>query len=153
MTATTDARAHDRSPTHDDAPAHDHDHDSPAHDHDHGHAHDHDHDHAHAHDQPEAGQAPQGGPVMLDIGDDVGALLAFMDAELIGTELHVRRLDEARTTHTGVWERDLGPRRVVVAVFPALREGVYDVLGANGAPTRSVTIAGGGVVELDLRTP
>jgi hypothetical protein len=86
------------------------------HDHEHGqvdgrplgHSHDHDHDHdpgrAHSHDAPvEAGEPPQGGPVMLDIGGDIGALIAYCEADQFGYVNHGGLAGEIRTTHTGVW--------------------------------------------------
>ena len=90
------------------------------------HDHDHDHDDLDPHDHPgghghEAGVPPAGGPVVVDIGGDVGALVVHVDASRVGQELHVRRPGEAATTHTGIWERRLGSRAVVVAVFPAAR--------------------------------
>jgi hypothetical protein len=120
--------------------------------HDHPHADGHDHDHGHSHDGPvEAGEAPKGGPVVLDIGGDIGALIAYCDADQIGTEIHVRLNGEPRTTHTGVWERDLGASRVVVAVFPELTFGDYAILDRGGDPVQRITVVGGSVVEVDLR--
>lgn len=120
---------------------------SDEHPHDHADAHPHDHPHA----WTEAGEPPQGGPVVLDIGGDIGALVAYCDAAAIGTEIHVRRDGDTATTHTGVWARDLGANRVVVAVFPELRMGEYALLDARGATTRRLRIAGGAVTEVDLR--
>ena len=76
---------------------------------------------------------------MVDIGDDVGALLVHVDAARIGQELHVRRPGETRTTHTGIWERRIGSRAVVVAVFPALVEGGYAILDRDGSPCATST--------------
>src|SRR6476660_4515173 len=82
---------------------------------------------------------PRGGPVTLDIGDNVGALIAYVDADQLGTEIHVRAdhdPDPSRTTHTGVWERTMGGRPVVVAVFPELVEDGYGLLDADGRVTQ-----------------
>jgi len=57
----------------------------------------------------------------------------------------------AHERHTGVWKRHLGSSEVVVAVFPSLVEGPYDVLDDNGSVRTTVTIVGGSVAELDLR--
>ncbi len=119
----------------------------PDHVHDHTDAHHDAHDHVHH----EAGTAPAGGPVMVDIGDDVGALIVATDPAWLGRELHVRRDGESHTTHTGVWERRLGDRSAVVAVFPQLIEGRYDLLDALGQPMLALTIAGGRITELDLQ--
>jgi hypothetical protein len=109
----------------------------------------------HTHRAPttaEAGQPPPGGPVMLDIGGDVGALIVRLDPASAGTELHVRPEGDTRSTHTGVWERSLGARSVVVAVFAALTEGVYAILGDDGTAIRHVAVTGGRVAEVDLRS-
>lgn len=119
-----------------------------AHDHDHSHAHGHAHEHA-----PEAGTPPMGGPVVVDIGDGVGALIVHTEPSWLGRELHVRRSGQAHTTHTGVWERELGAADVVVAVFLALDEGEYALLDLDGRPIRAVTIEGGRVAEIDLLAP
>jgi ABC-type Zn2+ transport system substrate-binding protein/surface adhesin len=120
------------------------------HDHPHGHHHPHDqgHDHGHGH---EAGLPPQGGPVVVDIGGDVGALIVRLDAELLGTELHLRQDGWTHTVHTGVWDRPLGDRMVTVAVYPALVQGTYEILGPGEVVRRVVAIEGGRVAELDLR--
>jgi hypothetical protein len=115
------------------------------------------HTHQHHHpDHPdgvvhEAGQPPSGGPVVLDIGKDVGALIVQLDPGLVGTELHVRQPGRDHTTHTGVWERELGQHRAVVAIFPALTEGPYAILDGGGDPVCDVAILGGQVTERDLR--
>ena len=117
----------------------------------HGHEHTHEHDGGHEH-APEAGLPPQGGPVVVDIGGDVGALIVHLDRDLLGTELHLRQDGWDHTVHTGVWDRPLGDRSVTVAVYPALVEGSYQVLDRAGAVRRTVGIEGGRVAELDLRT-
>jgi len=110
-----------------------------------GHAH---HEHGHEH---EAGLPPPGGPVVVDIGGDVGALIVRLDRELLGQELHLRQDGWTHTVHTGVWDRPLGDRLVTVAVYPALVEGTYRILDRDGSVRRSVAIDGGRVAELDLR--
>jgi len=111
------------------------------------HVDEHPHDHRHHH---EAGTPPAGGPVVIDIGDDVGALVVHVDRARVGQELHVRRHGETGTTHTGIWERRLGARVVVVAVFPALVEGGYAILDRAGGPEADITVTGGQVLELTL---
>ena len=120
------------------------------HDHDHRHEHDHSHEGRHP-GEHEAGLPPPGGPVVVDIGGDVGALIVQLDRELLGTELHLRQDGWTHTVHTGVWDRPLGDQMVTVAVYPALVEGTYEVLGRDGGVRRVVGIEGGRVAELDLR--
>jgi hypothetical protein len=122
---------------------------SATHTHEHPHSHEHSVSHEHTH-APEAGTPPQGGPVVVDVGDGVGALIVHTDPAWLGHELHVRRDGETHTTHTGVWEREVGDRQVVVAVFLALDEGVYALLDLDGRPMTPVTIESGRVGELSL---
>ena len=82
---------------------------------------------------------------MLDIGGDVGAVVVHVVRARIGQELHVHANGATVTTHTGIWERRLGTRAVVVAVFPALVEGGYAVLDRQGQAVLDVEIIGGQV--------
>jgi hypothetical protein len=141
-----------------DGRAHDH-----AHSHDRPHSHDHPHalDHKHAHDHPagdhggEAGSesAPHGGPVLLDIGGDIGAVIARLDDDQEGTELPILALDDPGwdpRTHTGVWRRPIGGGTVVVAVYPELKRGRYRIAVPTGRRAE-FDVVGGQVTELDLR--
>ena len=92
-----------------------------------------------------------GGAAVLDIGDDVGALLALMDPEAEGTELHVRLAEASDTVHTGVWTRHQGGEHVTAALFCALREGTYWVLDEDGRDRIAAVVKGGELAELDLR--
>jgi hypothetical protein len=91
---------------------------------------------------------------MLDIGGDVGALIARMDDDLEGSELPILSLDNPNwdpNTHTGVWRRRLGDTTAVVAVYPQLPEGRYQITLGDGPPNELV-ISGGQVTHIDLRT-
>jgi hypothetical protein len=105
--------------------------------------------HGHGHHHPPAGEhPPAGGPVLLDIGDDVGAAVVECAAGEVGTELYALPVAADRPpTHTGVWERPVGGRTCVVAVFPGLREGRYRLSGA-GWTGRTLTVRGGEVTHL-----
>jgi hypothetical protein len=107
--------------------------------------------HTHGTHTHEAGAPPAGGPVVVDIGDDVGALIVATEADWLGRELHVRREGATSTTHTGVWERTTGSSTEVVAVFSHLVEGRYDLLDATGEPMVGLSIEGGRITQLDLR--
>jgi hypothetical protein len=109
----------------------------------------HAHQRHHHHHHP-AGEQAAGGPVVLDIGVDRGALVVYLDRARIGTELHVRCHREVGTTHTGVWERQLGARRPVAAVFPSLPAGRYTIVGDDGDPWSIVEIGEGRVTETTL---
>jgi hypothetical protein len=117
---------------------------TPAHDHPH------EHPHEHPHAEPEAGTPPPAGPVVLDIGDGVGALVVHLPDDRAGTELHLRA--EGRPPiHTGVWPRPTGRGTPVVAVFGELAEGSWAILDDHGRAVRDVVVAGGRVTEVDLR--
>jgi ABC-type Zn2+ transport system substrate-binding protein/surface adhesin len=139
------------------------------HDHDHDHDRDHDHDHHdHGHDGHD-GHAPvvrhpneddtanhtvRGGPPVLDIGGDIGAMVVRMDTECAGTELFLRSEHEPPIdVHTGVWTRPHGTASLTAAVFPELLAGRYWVLDGDGRDVRPVVIVGGELTELDLRRP
>ena len=88
---------------------------------------------------------------MLDIGENVGALVAMMDHGTAGTELFVRpRHDPTTTVHTGVWERDLDGHGVTAAVFAELVVGTYDILDADGGAVDTIEIRGGEVTTVLL---
>ncbi|MGZ4701525.1 MAG: hypothetical protein ACXV98_09960 [Ilumatobacteraceae bacterium] len=113
-----------------------------------GHDHQHPHDHPHHHHH----RVPQGGPVVFDIGDDIGALIVLLDEALEGTEVPIEwDRDPSKDVHTGVWRRSLGNDSVVVAVYPELIEGRYRVPALGGHAPRDVDIVGGQVTEIDLR--
>ncbi len=106
-------------------------------------------EHGHHHHYS-AGEQAAGGPVMLDIGADRGALIVYLDRSRIGTELHVRRHQEVDTTHTGVWKRQLGSLQPVAAVFPSLPVGRYTIVGDDGSPWSIVDVEEGRVTETTL---
>lgn len=95
-----------------------------------------------------------GGPPVLDIGGDVGAMLALLDDGYVGTELFVCSLVDGSETHTGVWRRRFGDGdgTVAAAVFLELTEGTYAFRDAPWSGRDPVTIRGGHLTELDLRT-
>jgi hypothetical protein len=69
----------------------------------------------------------------LDIGDGVGALIVPMPVDLVGDELFIRPAGASTsTTHTGIWERSINGRGVVVAVFPELPSGAYELVMPDG---------------------
>jgi hypothetical protein len=88
------------------------------------------------------------GPAILDIGDDVGALVLYAPEALLGHEVELApELDPTQRVHTVVRERRIGSRRRFPAVFPSLGAGRYRICAQPGAAF--VTIAGGAVTEAD----
>jgi hypothetical protein len=88
------------------------------------------------------------GAAVLDIGQDLGALVLFAPEAVLGREVEVESDDEPRTrTHAVVRARHIGGRQVFSAVYPALRAGRYRICTHGVAAM--VTIAGGTVTEAD----
>jgi hypothetical protein len=104
------------------------------------------------HHHPESYAHVQGGPTVLDIGGDIGALLANLPPEAAGTELHLREeRDPDRDVHTGVWHRHAPSGPITTAVFGELTRGWYGVLDRRGTVVQRVEIRGGEVSTVDLR--
>ncbi|HWM21585.1 MAG TPA: hypothetical protein VNO51_17970 [Ilumatobacteraceae bacterium] len=98
--------------------------------------------------------AVRGGPPVLDIGGDIGAMVVRMDAASAGSELFLRSEHEPPIdVHTGVWTRPHGTEMLTAAVFPELLAGRYWVLDSDGHEVRPVVIVGGELTEIDLRRP
>ena len=111
--------------------------------------------HHHPHGDHEPGEAyahVQGGPTVLDIGGEIGALIVTLSPAAEGTELHLRSTHERPIrVHTGVWRRGFGERVSTTAVFAELVEGSYWVLDSRGTDLRQVEIRGGALTSIDLR--
>lgn len=103
-----------------------------------------DHDHP-ATENPHAGQ----GPVLLDIGEDVGALVLTMPSDMDGVEVEARRRNgDQPLMHVGVVGRLAGGALVHSAVFPGLPRGDYDLYQRPAGPVRlTLHIEGGQVAH------
>lgn len=87
--------------------------------------------------------------VVLDIGQDIGALVVYTGKELRGREIEVStKGDDTNRTHTAVLERRVNGRVVFAGVFAALPSGDYTIWMD---PAHEVTITGGFVAEVDCR--
>jgi hypothetical protein len=87
---------------------------------------------------------------VLDIGEDVGALVIYCRPELRGRQIDVSlRGSEWQRTHTDVLERRANNRPVFAALFLALAVGDYVIWGNSQEPIGEVTISGGEVAEID----
>ncbi len=90
--------------------------------------------------------------VVLDIGQDMGALIIYTEAELRGREIEVSPRGSAATrVHVEVLERRINGRPVFAAVFPQLHAGAYDIWVNAPNPSGTVTIVGGEVATVDWR--
>jgi len=109
----------------------------------------------HPHPHPHAGSSAlsfrhtaDGGPVVLDVGGDVGALVLHTGAGSVGLEIEISPIEEpTHRQHVAVHPRDLGGEVVYAAVYPDLVWGTYQLWSPDGAPVLEVSIPGGRVVE------
>jgi hypothetical protein len=91
--------------------------------------------------------------VVLEIGEELGALVIYTDAALLHEEIEISpAMDDARRSHKDVLERRVNGRSLYAAVFDRLERGAYTLWHRDEARTRSVAIAGGVVAEVDWRT-
>jgi hypothetical protein len=92
-------------------------------------------------------------PAVLDIGEDVGALIIYTPPELKGWEIEVSlRGAGVPRTHTAVLERQVGDRSIFAALFLALPAGDYGIETTDPTLPNTVTITGGAVAEIDWRS-
>jgi hypothetical protein len=118
------------------------------------HTHDHTHkDGSHSHEGPavEAPSGPSEGPVVLDIGGDIGALVVYTPQILDGEEIEIRPSGtDWSGRHVAVRARP-GSHAVYAAVFPSLPEGTYELRlrpYPPGGIIHRTQVAGAQVAEL-----
>ena len=105
----------------------------------------------HRHQLSESYNHVRGGPAVLDIGGDIGAMIVTMPPSAAGTELHLRSEHQPPLEiHTGVWHRRSGAEETTTAVFAELVAGTYWVLDGSAAATRKVQVTGGELVAIEL---
>ncbi len=86
---------------------------------------------------------------VLDIGEDIGALVIYTGQEMLGNEIEVcPKGNHTQKIHTAVLERKINGRILFAALFLELPEGDYITLTS---PSSEITIIGGQVAELDWR--
>jgi hypothetical protein len=95
---------------------------------------------------------PTEGPpeaLVLDIGDNVGALILHADESCLGLEIDLTLVGAPRShhMHTMIRRRRAVDREFIVGVYPELVEGDYTVWGIDGHPLGDVVIKGGHVSE------
>jgi hypothetical protein len=87
---------------------------------------------------------------VLELGDEVGALIVHADADWHGVEIEISPAShDDRREHKEVLERRAGGRAAFTAVFDGLRAGGYTLWVAGTARTRDVIVDGGTIAELD----
>jgi hypothetical protein len=123
----------DHGPTHDEHDHHHHTHEHSAHHH---------HDHGEVRLQP----------VVLDLGDGVGALIVYTDPGLLGVEVEISPAgDDGDRQHKEVLRRAMGPATANVLVYDNLAEGDYTLWIDDVAVARGAHVSSGSVAELDWR--
>jgi len=114
------------------------------------HSHDHDHDHTHGPQEENYSARRHPEYVVLDIGEDLGALIVHTDADMLGVEVEISATgQDDRRSHKDVLEREINGRAAYTAVFDKVREGTYTLWVNNVARAREVVVSGGVVGELD----
>jgi len=109
------------------------------------------HDAAHGHSHPVEDYAARKHPefVVLDIGEDLGALIIHTDPELHGVEIEISPDgQDAKRSHKQVLERSADGRAQFTAVFDGLRGGRYTLWLEGNARHRGVAVESGRVAEL-----
>ena len=91
--------------------------------------------------------------VVLELGDELGALVVYTDASLLHEEIEISPVgDDARRSHKDVLERRVNGSSIHAAVFDRLERGVYALWHRGEVLARGVSVFGGEVAELDGRT-
>jgi hypothetical protein len=91
--------------------------------------------------------------VMLELGDGVGALVVYADAELHAVEVEISPGDDdAARAHKQVHERLVQAQPLYAAVFDRLAAGAYTLWLDGAARTRDVRVDSAVVTEIDWRT-
>lgn len=84
---------------------------------------------------------------VLDIGQDIGALVIYTKTELLGKEIEVSlKGNDTKRIHTAIHERKANGRSIYAGIFLALPAGQYIVWVH---PSCEVTIDGGRVTEIN----
>jgi hypothetical protein len=86
--------------------------------------------------------------VVLDIGNEVGALILYRPAADHGREIEISRGTDVRT-HSAVRERFLASGSIFCAVYPSLPAGAYTIWTDDDTPGGTATVTGGMITEVD----
>ena len=115
--------------------------------HDHGTTHNH---HTHSVGEQRYSDRPHPETVVLDLGEDMGALIVHTGADMHGIEVEISATghDHDRS-HKEILQREIGGRPAYTAVFDNIRDGTYTLWVDDVARERDVVVSGGAVAELD----
>jgi hypothetical protein len=88
--------------------------------------------------------------VVLDIGENVGALIIYTDADMSGAEIEISPSGhDHQRAHKDVLERPVTGEPNYAAVFDRLEQGSYTLWIDDRPHATGVTIEGGSITELD----
>src|SRR5437868_1966784 len=87
--------------------------------------------------------------LVLDIGEDAGALVLYTGPDLREAEVEVSLVGGSCRTHTQVHERVVNGRTIFAGVYPTLAPGRYRIWSDIPRPVVNVAIRAGEVVEVD----
>jgi hypothetical protein len=88
---------------------------------------------------------------VLNLGQDVGALVLSTPPEMNGSEIEIS-LDsspQARRTHSQVRARQAAGQTSYAAVYPELASGTYTIWRDHDTAAGTVAVAGGAVARFD----
>ena len=89
---------------------------------------------------------------VLDIGDDIGALIIYSRHELCGQQIDVSPQERTwQRIHTDILERRVNGYPVFAALFLSLLADDYIIWGERERPIGEITVTGGQVAEVDWR--
>jgi hypothetical protein len=90
--------------------------------------------------------------IVLDIGEDVGALIVHTDPDMHGVEIEISPAGhDGRRSHKQVLERNIDHHPAFTAVFDGLAAGAYTLWVQGMARARGVSVEACAVAELDWR--
>jgi len=113
------------------------------------HSHEHPHDHGHGQHEHNHSAYVHTEHAVLDIGEEVGALIIYTPKELLGREIEVSSIEaNSSRIHTAVLERKIGSNTLCAALFLALHHGDYTIWKSASEAAGTVTIKGGEVAEV-----
>jgi hypothetical protein len=114
----------------------------------------HNHPHGHAPSAEEHAVRRHPEAVVLDLGDDIGALIVHTDTAMLGVEVEISATgNDVHRSHKDVLEREIYGRPAYTAVFDNLRAGTYTLWVDDVAWQRDVVVTGGTVAQLNWRQP
>jgi hypothetical protein len=117
-------------------------------------SHVHNHDYSHPHTHPVENYSARKHPefVVLDIGEDLGALIVQTGGDMHGVEVEISPAGEDdNRSHKEVLERSIDGRPAFTAVFDALPAGSYTLWTGGRPRARGVRIERSRVAQLDWR--